>query len=271
MSEFYVLNTPAKYERSISEPENEGVIRGPHNGFIEEMKVNVYLIRKQIASPNLIVRYFTLGKFAPKQVGLVYMENIANPELIKIVESRIKKISLDWIISTGFIQELTEDNSFSIFPQLINTERPDHTSAYLLDGYVAILLDGDPTALILPASFFSFYQTPDDYNNRWMIASFVRFIRLIGFVTAFQLPALYIATVSFHSNVLPLQLFFSIQGLLTRVPFPPLIEAMLLELIFELLREAGLRLPSRVGQTIGIVGGWSSGMQLLRRDWFLIR
>ncbi|MEK5237475.1 spore germination protein [Paenibacillus sp. FSL L8-0470] len=264
MSEFYVLFTPAKYERSISEPENEGVIRGPHNGFIEQMKVNLYLIRKQIASPNLIVRYFTLGKFAPKQVGLVYMENMANPELIKIVESRIKKISLDWIISTGFIQELTEDNSFSIFPQLINTERPDHTSAYLLDGYVAILLDGDPTALILPASFFSFYQTPDDYNNRWMIASFVRFIRLIGFVTAFQLPALYIATVSFHSNVLPLQLFFSIQGLLTRVPFPPLIEAMLLELIFELLREAGLRLPSRVGQTIGIVGGLVIGDAIVK-------
>ncbi|MEC0171405.1 spore germination protein [Paenibacillus graminis] len=264
MSEFYVLLTPAKYERSISEPENEGVIRGPHNGFIEQMKVNLYLIRKQIASPNLKVRYFTLGKTVPKQVSLVYMENIANPELVKIVEARIQKISLDWILSTGFIQELTEDNPFSIFPQLINTERPDHTSNYLLDGYVAILLDGDPTALIVPASFFSFYRTPDDYNNRWMIASFVRFIRLIGFVTAFQLPALYIATVSFHSNVLPLQLFFTIQGSLTRVPFPPLIEAMLLELIFELLREAGLRLPSRVGQTIGIVGGLVIGDAIVK-------
>lgn len=264
MSEFYVLLTPAKYERSISEPENEGIIRGPHNGFIEQMKVNLYLIRKQIASPNLKIRYFTLGKSVPKQVSLVYMENTANPELVKIVEARIQKISLDWILSTGFIQELTEDNPFSIFPQLINTERPDHTSTYLLDGYVAILLDGDPTALIVPASFFSFYQTPDDYNNRWMIASFVRFIRLVGFVTAFQLPALYIATVSFHSNVLPLQLFFTIQGSLTRVPFPPLIEAMLLELIFELLREAGLRLPNRVGQTIGIVGGLVIGDAIVK-------
>ncbi|MNN40723.1 Spore germination protein A1 [compost metagenome] len=146
----------------------------------------------------------------------------------------------------------------------MNTERPDHASSYLLDGRVAIFLDGDPTALIVPASFFAFYQTPDDYNNRWLIASFIRLIRLISFVTAFQLPAIYIATVSFHSNVLPLQLFFTVQGSLTRVPFPPFIEAMLLEIIFELLREAGLRLPSRVGQTIGIVGGLVIGDAIVK-------
>ncbi|AIQ37809.1 MULTISPECIES: spore germination protein [unclassified Paenibacillus] len=264
ISEFYILSTPAKHERTIAEPLNEAVIRGPHNGFIEDMTVNLYLIRKQITTPNLTVRYFTLGKIAPKKVALIYMENLAKPELVKKVESRIQKIILDSVLSTGFIQELTEDNSYSIFPQHINTERPDHTSFYLLKGYVTILLDGDPTALIVPASFFTFYQTPDDYSNRWLIASFVRFIRLIGFVTAFQLPALYIATVSFHSSVLPLQLFFTIQGSLTRIPFPPLVEAMLLELIFELLREAGLRLPSRVGQTIGIVGGLVIGDAIVK-------
>lgn len=264
MSEFYVLSTPAYHQRSITAPQNEAVIRGPHNGFIEDMTVNLYLIRKQIATPNLAVHYFTLGKSAPKQVALVYMKNLANPELVKKVESRLKKISLDAVLSSGYIQELTEDNSYSIFPQHINTERPDHTSYYLLNGYVAILLDGDPTALIVPASFFTFFKTPDDYSNRWMIASFVRFVRLIGFITAFQLPAIYIATVSFHSNVLPLQLFFTIQGSLTRVPFPPLVEAMLLELIFELLREAGLRLPNRVGQTIGIVGGLVIGDAIVK-------
>ncbi|KHF34116.1 Spore germination protein B1 [Paenibacillus sp. P1XP2] len=128
-------------------------------------------------------------------------------------------------MSTGFIQELMEDNPFSIFPQHVNTERPDHTSAYLVDGHIALILEGDPTALIVPACFFTFYQTPDDYNNRWMIASFIRFIRLISFITAFQLPAIYIATVSFHSNVLPIQLFFTVQGSLTRVPYPPIVEA----------------------------------------------
>ncbi|MNH79508.1 Spore germination protein A1 [compost metagenome] len=264
LSKFYILTTPAKYERSITEPENEGIIRGAHNGFIENLTVNLYLIRSQISIPGLTVRYFSIGNTAPRKAAVVYIQNLAEQEVVEKVEGRIERISLDSVMSTGFIQELLEDNPYSIFPQHLNTERPDHASSYLLDGRVAIFLDGDPTALIVPASFFAFYQTPDDYNNRWLIASFIRLIRLISFVTAFQLPAIYIATVSFHSNVLPLQLFFTVQGSLTRVPFPPFIEAMLLEIIFELLREAGLRLPSRVGQTIGIVGGLVIGDAIVK-------
>lgn len=261
---FYILITPAKNDRSISEPENESIIRGAHNGFIENVTVNLNLLRKQVNTSDLTVRYFTLGNTAPRQAALIYVQSLADPKTVQKVESRLKKISLDAVLSTGFIQELMEDNPYSVFPQHLNTERPDHASSYLLDGKVAIMLDGDPTALIVPASFFAFYQTPDDYNNRWLIASFIRIIRLLSFITAFQLPAIYIATVSFHSNVLPLQLFFTIQGSLTRVPFPPLVEAMLLELIFELLREAGLRLPSRVGQTIGIVGGLVIGDAIVK-------
>ncbi|GIP20988.1 spore germination protein [Paenibacillus sp. J22TS3] len=262
--EFYILAAPAKYDRSITEPENEGIIRGPHNGFIESLTVNLYLIRKAINASDLIVKYYTLGSTAPRRVALIYLHSLAQPETVQKVESRLESISIDSVISTGFLQENMEDNPYSIFPQHLNTERPDHASSYLLTGKIAILLEGDPTALIVPASFFAFYQTPDDYNNRWIIASFVRIIRLISFITAFQLPAIYIATVSFHSNVLPLQLFFTVQGSLTRVPFPPLVEAMLLELIFELLREAGLRLPSRVGQTIGIVGGLVIGDAIVK-------
>nr|WP_052759687.1 spore germination protein [Paenibacillus sp. DMB20] len=261
---FYILATPAQYSRSITEPENEAIIRGAHTGFIEDLKTNLYLIRKQISSRSLTVRYLSVGKTAPKQVALVYMNDLAEQQTIEKVESRLKEIPLDKIVSTGFIQEMMEDNPYSIFPQHLNTERPDHASAYLLTGHIAIMLEGDPTALIVPVSFFAFYKTPDDYNNRWMIASFVRIIRLISFVLAFQLPAIYIATVSFHSNVLPLQLFFTVQGSLTRIPYPPLVEAMFLELIFELLREAGLRLPSRVGQTIGIVGGLVIGDAIVK-------
>lgn len=264
MKQFYVLTTPAKYERSITEPENEGIIRGAHNGFIEDLTVNLYQIRQQISSTDLKVHYHNIGNTAPRKVAVMYMNNLADPAVINKVEDRLKGISLDSVISTGFIQEYMEDQPFSIFPQFLNTERPDHTGAYLLDGHVVIMLEGDPTALIVPVSFFCFYQTPDDYSNRWMIASFVRFIRLLSFITAFQLPAFYIAIVAFHSNILPIQLFFTVQGSLTRVPYPPLVEAMLLELIFELLREAGLRLPSRVGQTIGIVGGLVIGDAIVK-------
>ncbi|WP_181152826.1 spore germination protein, partial [Paenibacillus sp. AR247] len=181
MVQFYVLTTPAKYERSITEPENEGIIRGPHNGFIEDLTVNLYQIRQQISSTDLKVHYHNIGSTAPRKVAVMYMNNLADPAVIKKVEDRLKGITLDSVISTGFIQEFMEDQPFSIFPQFLNTERPDHTGAYLLDGHVVIMLEGDPTALIVPVSFFCFYQTPDDYSNRWMIASFVRFIRLLSF------------------------------------------------------------------------------------------
>lgn len=263
-SEFYILSTPAKYERSVSEPENESVVRGAHNGFIESLRVNLYQIRKLVSTPNLTVRYFQLGEKTPKQIAMVYVHDLASEEVVQKVEERLNNITLNNIITTGYIQEVMEDNPYSIFPQHLNTERPDLTCGHILGGHVAILLDGDPTALIVPVNFFAFYKSPDDYSNRWMIASFIRLTRLISFITAFQLPAIYIATVAYHSNVLPLQLFFTVQGSLSRVPFPPLVEAMLLELIFELLREAGLRLPNRVGQTIGIVGGLVIGDAIVK-------
>lgn len=260
----YTLKTPSQYNRNISEPDNEGIIRGPHYGFIENLTVNLHLLRQQNNVPELTVRYYSVGNTVPRQIAMVYMQGLSDPELVKKVEKRLTDISIDTCMSTGFIQELMEDNPYTIFPQHLNTERPDHTSSYLLDGHVVLMLDGDPTALVVPACFFTFYQTPDDYNNRWMIASFVRFIRLISFITASLLPAIYIAVVSFHSNVLPIQLFFTVQGTLTRIPYPPLVEALFLELIFELLREAGLRLPSRVGQTIGIVGGLVIGDAIVK-------
>ncbi|WP_106765791.1 spore germination protein [Paenibacillus faecalis] len=263
-SEFYTLSTSAKYFRSVAEPENESIIRGPHNGFIESLKVNLFQIRKTVSSPNLTVRYLELGGSTPKQIAMVYMQDIASEDILNKVEKRLKNISLETILTTGYLQEAMEDNPYSIFPQHLSTERPDIVCGHVLAGHVAILMDGDPTALVVPVNFFTFFKSPDDYSNRWMISSFVRFIRLISFIVAFQLPAMYIATVAFHSSVLPLQLFFTVQGSLTRVPFPPVVEAMVLELIFELLREAGLRLPNRVGQTIGIVGGLVIGDAIVK-------
>nr|WP_240511987.1 spore germination protein [Paludifilum halophilum] len=262
--EFFILGTGAAYKRDIKEPENESVVRGAHDGFVEQLTINLYSIRKRINSPRLKVRFFEIGRIAKTKVAMVYMEDLANPDLIKAVEERVNTITADTLTSAGFLQEFTEDAPLSPFPQHLNTERPDRTVAHVMEGRVALLLEGDPTALIAPVTLFAFYQTPDDYHSRWIVGSFVRAIRLMSFLIAFQLPAFYIATIAFHAAILPIDLIFSIKGSLEQVPFPPLIEALLMELIFELLREAGIRLPSRVGQTIGIVGGLVIGDAIVK-------
>jgi len=229
--EFYILSTEKMYVRSTTEPENEGVIRGPHNGFVEQLSVNLNLIRRQIISPSLIVRYFTVGEKTHTKIAVVYLQDLANPELVNEVKERITSISSDMVLAPGFIEEFVEDNPFSLFPQQLNTERPDRVIANLMEGRVAILAEGSPSALIAPVTFFAFYQSPDDYHGRWIVSSFLRLIRMMSFIIAFTLPAVYIATISFHSAILPIELAHTIKKSLQNIPFPALVEAMLLELI----------------------------------------
>ncbi|MBO1579875.1 spore germination protein GerKA [Bacillus sp. XF8] len=261
---FCIFETALSLKRDIKEPDNEGIVRGPHTGFVEDLATNLTSIRKLIKNPNLVVKYFTLGEEMNTKVAIVYMQDLANDELVTEVKRRLQTIKTDSLMPPGYIQEFIEDTSFSPFPQQLNTERPDRTVANLMEGRVAILADGDPTALIVPVTLFAFYQSPDDYNNRWIVGSFIRLLRIVSFLIAFLLPAFYIATVAFHPDVLPLELVYTIKSSLELVPFPPIIEALLLELIFELLREAGIRLPSRVGQTIGIVGGLVIGDAIVK-------
>ncbi|MCL6572461.1 MAG: spore germination protein [Bacillus sp. (in: Bacteria)] len=262
--EVYVVDVTAVYKRSIMEPENEGVIRGAHDGFIEHLMTNLYLVRKRLMNPNLVVRYYQVGKATNTKLALLYMQDLANPDLIKEVDHRISSISMDTIFSPGFITELIEDNPFSLFPQILFTERPDRVVANLMEGRVAILSDGDPSALILPVTFFSFYQSPDDYHRKWMVGSSIRLLRLTSFIIASLIPALYIAIIGFHPEILPENLVYSVKSSIDRVPFPPIVEALIMQLTLEVLREAGVRLPSRVGQTIGIVGGLVIGESVVR-------
>ncbi|WP_425484672.1 spore germination protein [Kroppenstedtia pulmonis] len=261
---FFLLGTEKVYKRDINEPANEGVVRGPHDGFTEVLNINLYSIRKRVKNSDLTIRFHEVGNMTKTKIAVVFMKSLVNPELVREVEKRIQSISADMVMTPGFLQEYTEDNSFSPFPQQLNTERPDRVVANIMEGRVAVLADGDPTALIKPVTLFAFYQSPDDYYNRWIVSSFVRLIRLVSFFIAFLLPAAYIATVAFHPVILPLELIFTIKGSLERIPFPPMVEALLIELIFELLREAGIRMPSRVGQTIGIVGGLVIGDAIVR-------
>lgn len=262
--EVVVVDVTSVYKRSILEPVNEGVIRGAHDGFIEDLLTNLYLVRKRVENPNLVVRYYQIGKATKTKFALLYMQDLANPGLVKEVDHRIGSISMDTTFSPGFIAEMIVDNPFSLFPQILFTERPDRAVAHLMEGRVVILSDGDPSALILPVTFFAFYQSPDDYHSGWIVGSFVRLIRLVSFVIASLIPALYIAIIGFHPEILPENLIYSVKSTIDRVPFPPIVEAFIMQITLEVLREAGVRLPSRVGQTIGVVGGLVIGDSVVR-------
>lgn len=192
------------------------------------------------------------------------MKNLANEEIVKEFKRRINRISIDQVPSIGYLQELIEDSTWSPFPHILNTERVDRVVGHLNEGRVAIFLEGNPSCLLIPVTFFAFFQSPDDYNSRWMIGTFIRSMRLVSIAIAVNLPAIYIAVIGFHFEVLPDDLVLPVVSSIRNIPFPPLIEALVMELTIELIREAGVRLPTRIGQTIGIVGGLVIGDAVVR-------
>ncbi|SEB15058.1 spore germination protein KA [Thalassobacillus cyri] len=252
------------FNRSVEEPDNEKVVRGSHEGFVENLMININLIRKRIQHRDLIMRYFKVGKKTNTNIAIAYMDGIADPKLIDEVVRRIETVTADEILSPGYMEEFIEDSTFSPFPQVLSTERPDRVVANIMEGRVALIAEGSPTVLILPATFFMFYQSPDDYNSRWFSGTFIRLIRLMSFVIAIGLPAFYIAIIAFHYEVLPFDLIIPVKSSINDIAYPPLIEALIMVVLLELIRESVLRLPAPVGQTIGIVGGLVIGDAIVR-------
>jgi spore germination protein KA len=250
-----VVQVEATYTRSVIEPQNEKVVRGSHEGMVEQLSVNLNMIRKKIINAKLTVKYHMLGKETNSKAAILFVDEIVNPDLVHMLMERVKSIHTDDAFSTDFLEDLIEDNPWSLFPQILHTERPDRVAACLMEGRVALIMEGSPTALIMPVTFVAFYQSPDDYNARWMIGTFFRIIRVNSFFIAITLPALYIAVISFHLEVIPNELVLPVQNAVRDIPFPPIVEAMFMELTIELIREMGIRLPTPISQTIGIVGG----------------
>lgn len=250
-----ILDTGKWPERSIEDTPIESSIYGEHIGFTETGSKNIALIRKHIQNQNLKINETIVGERGKTKLSILYLEDVANSDLLKELENRISKIEVDCILNTGVLAEYIEDNPYSPFPQLLMTERTDLAASELLDGRMAIVVDGSPNVLIAPTTFFSFFKSVDDYSSRWMVASFLRLLRYVGFFMAIFLPATYIAVIAFHFEVIPLKLLMSIGVSRARVPFPPFIEALIMEIALEMLREAGIRLPAKIGQTVGIVGG----------------
>jgi spore germination protein KA len=259
-----MLPASQTYSRSIQEPTGEQVVKGPHDGFIESLNTNLYLLRHRMKNPKMKVKYFKLGNVTNTKVAMVYMDNIANPKIVAECEKRLCAIDLDYLYTAGNLDEMIEEHPLSPFPQTLQTERPDRAVSYLMEGKITIFVDGNPSVLILPITFFSFYQSSDDYNSRWITGSFFRFIRLISFIMAICLPAIYIATVTYHSEVLPMGILYSVKVSLTYVPLPPILEAFFMQIILELLKEAAIRLPTSISQTIGIVGGLVIGTAVVQ-------
>ncbi|WP_430787617.1 spore germination protein [Virgibacillus flavescens] len=251
----YSMEVTKSYDRTVEEPENEKVIRGSHEGFVESLMININLIRKRIEHPSLTVRYSTLGEKSKTKLAVVYMDGLADPDVVARINKRLADISIDMVMSPGFIEEFVEQSALSPFPQMLNTERPDRVMAHLMEGRVALVTEGSPTVLIIPITFFAFYQSPDDYNSCWISGTYVRLIRIISFIIAVGLPSYYISIIGFHFEVIPDDLILPIKGSVTNIAYSPIEEALVMVLTIELIREAGIRLPTPIGQTIGIVGG----------------
>lgn len=239
----------------VTEADSEKVIRGSNEGFADSIKVNTALIRKRVRSTKVKVKEMRPGVRSHTNVNLVYMEDLAYPEIIAEVEKRLNRYEIDGVLDSGVIEQLAEEKWYSPFPQFQTTQRPDRAAMAILEGRVVVLSDNSPVALILPTDYNSFIKTSDDYYNRWEVATFGRILRYIASFFAMTFPGLYLAVTNFHTQVLPTTLLLSFQAARQGVPFPAVFEVLLMEISFELLREAGVRLPGAMGNTIGIVGG----------------
>lgn len=254
-SEVLVLGTTKLKTRAIEEPVSEALVRGPRVGFTESLRDNTSILRGNGEIENLTFVNFRVGRTLKKDLVVAYIKGIVDPDLVQEVEMRIKKIDLDHIPESGYVEQLIEDNYRSPFPQVQSTERPDRVMAALMEGRVSILLDGTPFALIVPVTFSMMLQSPEDYYERWIPGTLLRLLRYLASLLSLFTPALYIAFISFHPGMIPTKLAISIIGSRTGVPFPALIEALFMEISIEILREAGLRLPKPIGPAMGIVGG----------------
>ncbi|MEF3303745.1 spore germination protein [Paenibacillus sp. GYB003] len=254
MREAFVFCTRDVERRSIDQPETEQVIRGPREGFIENLMTNISLIRYRLQTSDLRIKINKIGKYTRSCVAVFYIQGIVNPALVEEVQRRLSKIEIDGILDSGYLEQFIEDNHYSPFPQIQITERPDKAVANLLEGRVIIMVDGSPIALIAPTVFSQFYQTSEDYAERFVLVSFIRLARLVALVFSLVFPALYVAVISFNPELIPTEFAVAVAGGRAGVPFPTVVEVLVMEVSMEVLREATIRLPQQVGGALSIVG-----------------
>lgn len=250
----FVLGARAWEMRGIEEPVTETVIRGPREGFVETLRTNTSMLRRKIHHPKLRIEQTIIGEMSQTDIAIAYLDGIVNPEILKEVKNRLKKINIDAVLESGYIEQFIEDAPLSPFPTVSNTERPDVVAARLLEGRVAIFVEGSATVLMVPYLLLEPFQSSEDYYSRPFYASLVRSLRMIGFLLSTLAPAAYVAFQDFHKEIFPTELLITLAASREGVPFPLFVEVIIMLISFEWLREAGIRMPRPVGQAVSIVG-----------------
>lgn len=249
-----VIHSKGWETRSVEEPKTEAVVRGPREGFSETMNTNMALLRRKIKNPNLTFQTMQIGEQTRTNVCVVYLKGVVNPKLIKEIKERLNRINTDAILESGYIEQFIEDAPYSIFPTIGNSEKPDTAAAKILEGRAAILVDGTPFVLTMPMLFIEGFQSSEDYYSRTYFASILRSLRFFSFFISILSPATYVMLSTFHQELIPTTLLLTMAAGREGVPFPAVMEAGLMIITFEILREAGVRLPRPVGQAVSIVG-----------------
>ncbi|MDR6554292.1 spore germination protein [Paenibacillus qinlingensis] len=249
-----VFPFPQKAKREVNVSENEKTIRGPKESFVEDVSTNLSLIRQRIKSDNLVVEQFIIGSESRTIVLLLYMKGRCDVELVQQFKTKLGAIRTDRVPDSSFLEELLDERLISPFPKMLNTERPDVVVSSLFEGRLALLTDGTPSNLVAPATLLSFMQSAEDYYQRYFYSSWIRLLRYIFFAVSLVLPSAYVAITTFHPEMLPYNMLISLAASRDIVPFPAILEALIMEVTFEVMREAGQRIPTTMGQTISIVG-----------------
>ena len=249
------INTFQVAHRAISQSENEATVLGPQDSFVEMLQINVSLLRRRLTTPNLKICTYTIGTETHNKVAVMYLDKIANDQNVERIKTRIANVQYQGFVGMAVLKQMLEDKPYSPFPQFGLTNRPDNATAALLDGRIIIILNGSPEAAICPSSFLEMFSSPEDFYNRWSTASLLRFIRFFGLFITIMLTSGYVSVLTYHPEMLPPALLTILSESRSKVPFPPVLEVLFMELVIEILREAGIRMPTKIGQTIGIVGG----------------
>lgn len=253
--DYIILDTIGGVHRSITDPPNESSIRGSREGFIENLEVNLSILKRLLKDKNLKAETLKIGKRSQTEIYIVYVDDIVDKNVLSRLKSRLEKIDVDFISDTGMIEQYIEDSPFSPFPQFYSTERPDVIQSNLLQGRIAVLMNGTPSVLTAPALFFEFFQGIEDYNERITISNLPRVLRLLAVFIVITLSPLYLTLISYNVELIPIKFIIPIVQSRTGIALSPFLEILLMELIVEFLREGGLRLPTKIAQTLSIVGG----------------
>lgn len=257
------VNASGGMKRSITEPQTEMTVRGPREGFTESLLTNTAMVRRKLRSPKVWTENMVIGTISQTPIGIMYIKGLADENVLADLRERLKAIDIDGILETNYIEELISDQKWTLFPTVAHNERPDVIAGYLLEGRIAILVDGTPFALAIPAPLNSFFQAAEDYYQRYDISTFLRMLRFVSFIIALLMPSIYVAIVSYHQEMIPTPLLIKLAAQREGVPFPAYLEAFIMEFIFEILREAVLRMPSAAGNTISIVGALVIGQSVV--------